>query len=250
MVPLAAHAGAWTQAPGKGLLIVSGSYYSSDKRITNQGHKQSQPTYSQYLLNPYLEYGLYDGITLGANLNAQRTHQSSQSNWGIGDSEFFLRYRLLQRGGFVVSAEPMIKLPGIDGDNDSPKIGSDHPDAGLGLSAGYGWGQGHFAALDTQYRHRFASPKDQVNLAATVGISVTPQWMILPQAFATLRTASPASAGFTQSSGDDYNLYKLQLSAVYKINAGTSLQLGGFSNIDGKNTGTGEGVLISVWKTF
>ncbi len=254
ILPLAsAHAGAWTQEKGRGLFIASGSYYTSDERIDNSGNKQSQPTYSQYLLNPYLEYGLYDGITAGANLMLQRTQQSGRHNYGIGDSEFFLRARLWRQDGFVISAEPMLKLPSPDSNRDTPKIGGDDPDAGLGLSAGYGfpaWGQHHFVNFDAQYRHRFGTPNDQVNIAATAGFGISPTLMLLPQAFITLRTDTPAVATFTQSSGDDYNLYKLQLTAVYKITADTSVQFGGFSHVDGKNTGLGHGVLLALWKSF
>ena len=70
-----AFAGAWTQDPGNGLFILNGLYYSADKLWDNSGHKQSQPTYSKYELDPYLEYGLADGVTIGTNLSLQRAHQ-------------------------------------------------------------------------------------------------------------------------------------------------------------------------------
>lgn len=248
-----AQAGAWTQASGSGVAIVNGSYYSTDKLYNNGGNKQSQATYSKYELNPYLEYGLWDGVTAGANLSLQRAHQSSDSNWGLSDSEFFLRKRLWQGSGFIISAEPMVKLPSPEAADSSPKIGGTHPDAGLGLSGGYGFSTGklnHFAGLDTQYRHRFGRPRDQLRISGTVGISVTERLMIMPQAFLTYRTSNPGTASFTQSSGDDYNLAKLQLSAVYKMSDGVSLQLGGFAHVDGKNVGSGNGVLVAVWKQF
>lgn len=248
-----AFAGAWTQDAGKGQLIVNGLYYTTDTLYNNQGNKNSQARYSKYELNPYLEYGLADGITVGSNLSLQRASQSGQSNWGIGDSEFFLRARLWQRDGFVLSAEPMFKLPSPEDSRETPQLGGRHPDVGMGLSAGYGfsaWGQNHFADLDVGYRYRFADPKDQVKIAATVGLGVTSNWMVMPQAFATLRASKPDVVSFTQSSGDDYNLVKLQLSAVYKYSDTTSLQFGAFSHFDGRNVGAGEGVLLSVWKKF
>lgn len=255
----AAYAGAWTQESGHGQLILNTTYYATDRLWDNQGHRHDQPTYSKYELNPYLEYGITDTITAGANLSLQRAHQDGapgamdQTNWGVGDSEFFVRKRLWQGNGFVVSAEPMVKLPSPESSREMPQLGGVHPDAGMGLSAGYGFsafGQNHFVDLDTQYRYRFGPPKDQVRISGTVGIGITERWMVMPQMFATYRTASPSVASFTQSSADDYNLVKLQLSAVYKVNDTVSLQAGGFLPVDGKNTGIGSGVLVALWKRF
>jgi hypothetical protein len=147
----------------------------------------------------------------------------------------------------------MIKLPSPEPADEMPQLGGRHPDAGLGLSAGYAFSSGglnHFANLDAQYHHRFGSPKDQVKLAATVGYSLSQQWMLMPQVFITGRTETPNVAAFTQSSGDDYNLVKLQLSAIYTLNNTTALQLGGFIHADGKNVGASSGVLFAVWKKF
>lgn len=254
-----AYAGAWTQEAGHGQLIATGLYYTASSLYTNQGRKRHQPRYDKYELNPYFEYGVWDGVTAGANLSLQRTSQDASasapghSNWGVGDSEFFLRARLWQKDGFALAAEPMVKLPSPDASSDQPRLGGSHPDMGMGLSAGYGfsaYGLSHFVDLDTQYRARLGAPKDQVKLAATAGISLTQQIMLMPQLFFTFRTSSPQAASFTQSSADDYNLIKGQLSALYKLTPDVSLQLGGFVDIDGRNSGSGKGALVSVWKTF
>lgn len=255
-----AYAGAWTLEAGKGQLIMTGLYQSADHLWNNRGNKQPQAEYQKYELNPYMEYGLADGLTVGANLSLQRAQQdatsvtSSESNWGIGDSEFFVRKRLWQRDGFILSSESLIKLPSPEFSHDgAPGIGSPNPDMGTGLSAGYGFsahGLNHFAALDTQYRYRFGRQKDQLKIATTVGISTSEKWMVMPQAFFTYRISDPKTASFTQSSGDDYNQIRLQLSTVYKVREDVSLQFGGFHDVSGKNSGIGKGVLFSVWKQF
>ncbi len=253
-----AFAGAWTQDAGKGQAILNGWYYATDELYNNSGNKASQPDYTKYELNPYIEYGLLSGVTIGANLSLQRAQQDISTggdvtNYGIGDSEFFARFRVWQQNGVVVSLEPLIKLPSPESGSDTPALGGRHPDAGLGISAGYGfsmYGQNHFANLDAGYRYRFGDPENQARYAGTLGIGINDRWMVMPQAFLTYRTDSPAVATFTQSSGDDFNLVKLQLSAVYKINDAVALQVGGFSHVDGKNVGAGNGALFSVWKKF
>jgi hypothetical protein len=253
-----AYAGAWTQDKGHAQLITTGTYYTADTLWDNNGNKRTQPAYSKYELSPYLEYGWRDDITIGGSLSLQHTSQDgtagsgSQTNWGLGDSEFFLRKRLWQGKGFVVSAEPMVKLPSPQSAaRDLPQLGGSHGDVGIGLNGGYGfsaYGLDHFADIDTQYRHRLGTPNDQVKIGATLGVSVTKQWMLMPQVFGTFRTALPTIATFTQSSADDYNLVKLQLSAVYKMTDTVSLQVGGFQDVYGKNSGQGSGVLFGLWK--
>lgn len=257
LVPQAGYSGAWTQAKGSGQLILNGWYYTTDSYYDNSGSETSQGTYRKYELNPYLEYGLMDGVTLGANLSLLRASQDVAggdiSNYGVGDSEFFARFRLWEDYGFVISAEPLVKLPSPEPSNETPSLGGRHPDAGLSLAAGYGFsmlGYHHYADVNAGYRHRFGEPKNQILYSATIGVTVAPRWVIMPQAFITQRTNDPSVATYTQSSGDDFDLTKLQLSAVYKYSHDTSVQMGGFSHVDGKNTGAGGGALLSVWKKF
>lgn len=252
-----AHAGAWTQARGRAQIILTQSYYATDRYWDNQGHKQPQLLYGKYDLNPYMEYGLLDGVTVGANLSLQRAGQNVAGgtliNYGLGDSEFFARLRFLQHGNFVFSAEPLVKLPSPESANSVPKLGSSHPDAGMGLNAGYGFGSGdrrHFADMHLEYRHRFGDRRDQVKLAATLGYSLSPRWMLLPQFFYTKRRNAPRIATFTQSSADDYDLGKPQLSVVYRVSKKTNVQAGAFMHATGKNTGAGGGVIFSVWRNF
>jgi hypothetical protein len=253
LVSAPAFAGAWLQPQGKGQIILNNFYYTADTFFNNQGQRQSQSEYHKYELNPYIEFGWSDQLTLGANLSVQRTSQNTTSNYGLGDSEFFGRLRLWQKDNFVLSVSPLVKLPALDNSSDRPKIGSSHPDAGLGLAAGYGfdaYGQHHFTDISALYRYRFGDPENQVNITATLGLGLSERWMLMPQVFATYRTDKPDVAAFTQSSGDDYNLVKLQLSAVYKLNDKTSLQFGGFADVDGNNTGVGRGILFSLWRNF
>jgi len=248
-----AYAGAWTQPEGTALVITGASYYNSTAYRDNQGRKKSQPAYNKFELNPYFEYGLTDGLTLGGSLSLQAAYQNVTaagllSHYGIGDSEFFLRTRLWQQDGFALSAEPMVKLPSPSSSH-SPRLGGAHPNAGMGLSGGYGWDK-HFVGIDTQYRHRFGEPRDQFKLSGTLGISLSDRWTVMPQFFMTWRSSTPPAAAFTQSSGDDYDLARLQFSAMYKLRENLSFQFGAFRDMDGKNTGAGNGVLFSLWQTL
>jgi hypothetical protein len=49
---------------------------------------------------------------------------------------------------------------------------------------------------------------------------------------------------------DNYSDMKLQLSGVVQATKTSSLQLGVYTDVLGKNYGAGNGVIISLWKGF
>jgi hypothetical protein len=249
----AAYAGAWTQSSGKWLFVQNISYYSTSKFFDNSGKKQNLNNYNKYELNPYIEYGLRDDVTIGANLFLQRASQNNMSNWGIGDSEFFIRKQLWEKDGFVFSVEPMIKLPSIESSSQQPQIGNRNFDTVVTFSGGYSfkaWGLNHFTNLNTGYRHRFGTQNDQFKLEATAGLSLSKKYMLLAQAFNTTRLTDTIQPAFTQSSSDDYDLTKLQISAIYKMDDKLSFQAGAFSHVAGRNVGSGSGAIIAINRNF
>lgn len=250
------YAGAWTQNSGKLLLIQNSSFYYTDKFFDESGKKrQLNGYYQKYELNPYVEYGLSNDITIGANVFLDRSVQvdlqnaTVAQNYGVGDSEFFIRKQLYKDSGFAVAIEPMIKLPSLTNSKKQPQIGSRYFDSAITISGGYGFSE-HFIEVSGTYNHRFGTPNDQLKLAATAGFTVAENWQIMPQVFITKRTNRASLSSFTQSSSDDYNLTKLQLSAIYKINNNIAMQGAFFSNVAGRNVGDGDGVIISIHKSF
>jgi len=251
--PASANAGAWTQPGGQSQLILTTSHYHSDKRIEDSGITSPQPDYRKTALNPYYEYGFSEDLTLGANLFLLHVKQARQSNSGLGDSEFFARARVYRSDRWVISAEPMIKLPALQGKADAPLLGSRSADLGLTASAGYSFkalGRSHYLNLDSGYRYRFGSPEDQLKFSTTFGLSLLQRWSLLAQADTTLRVKSPQNSRFTQSSADDYDLVRTQFSVLYHHNETTRWQLGAFHHISGQNTGLGTGLLLSTWRIF
>lgn len=248
-----ANPGAWVQPVGELQVINTFSYYHSDERFNQLGDKVPQPTYTKLEYNPYIEYGLWDHTTIGANLFLQQARSQGDSNFGLSDAEFFARTRLWQNDKYVISVQPMVKIPGLFDDTDQPTIGSDDPDIGLSALAGYNFelfNRKHYAEAEVGYRHRLGTPEDQFRFSSTVGFTVAPQWQILAQQFTTLSTDSVKGSTFTQSSRDDYDLLKLQLSGLYHYDEQLAFQLGGFYNIAGRNVGNGVGAIFGVWTRF
>lgn len=252
-----AHAAAWTLPEGDGQLIVNAFYYSTDSYDDTRGREQSQPRFSKYEINPYVEYGLGDGTTVGFSTFLHQVTQDmggQDSNWGMADTEIFLRRRLYQDDTYALALQPVIKLPSAYAHGGLPRAGSDEWDGEINLQGGMNFdafGNTHYVTLETGYRKRFGAPGDQVRAALTLGLRVSERWTVLPQLSGIFRTdEASGAAAFTQSSSDDYNLVKGQLSALYSMDNGWGVQVGGFGHLWTENTGNGGGAMVAVWKQF
>ncbi|MBY0354244.1 MAG: hypothetical protein K2Q12_00780, partial [Rickettsiales bacterium] len=136
----AVSANPWVQKTGHGIAIVNAVAYRTSHNFDTQGEQQSQPRFSKYELNPYLEYGLSDDWTIGTSLFLhklqQATAEADQQNWGLGNSELFVRYQLWRKSRSAVTLEPFGALPAFYANAGSPRAGRDEGDLGLAVNAG------------------------------------------------------------------------------------------------------------------
>ena len=101
-------------------------------------------------------------------------------------------------------------------------------------------------------KYQFVPYRNYAEVVLTLNdvLSFSEKTMLLTQLFVTKRIYNDYNSVFTQSSGDDYDLSKLQISGIYKLDEKTSLQLGIFSNVAGRNIGNGNGLIFAVSKNF
>lgn len=257
-LPSPAVAGAWTQPKGHGLIVGNVIHYRSKRFFDTQGKRQAQPSFTKRELNPYAEWGWRDDITLGASLFIheleQRNANTTSDNLGIGDSEIFARYRLYQDSQRVVSVQPLYKLPAFYREEHLPKAGSNAADAELSVLAGQNFqlfGQSHYLDARIGYRHRLAPAlADQIRADMKLGIRLNAQWELQPAFSQIWARRIPANATFTQDGQNDYDLSKMELGAHYRLDSVWSVGVTGFSHIDGKNSGEGNGFMLSLARQF
>lgn len=256
LYPHVGHTSAWTQAKDAVQIIVNAEYYAADEVFTNSGDRQQQPSFSRQDISPYFEYGLSDDWTVGGKTFLTRAAQTggtqNTENWGIGETELFARYQLYRKGVWAASISPMVKLPSPESRSEQPIIGGPRPDVGLGVSLGRSFAllsRTHFANLDLQYRYRFGPQADQIRITQTVGLAIDEKWLLMPQLFMTLRQGQQTT-GFTFSNSDDYDQTRVQLSVRYALQENLFVQLGGYRDIAGQNTGAGKGGLLALWMQY
>ncbi len=264
-IPAVAHAGAWTIPEHQWSMITSANLYYSDAYFDLNGDRQSQQPYTKYELNPYIEYGVTDTLTTGANLFVQYVMQDqsfsflsadrltlttttySSDNFGLADTELFVRQRLYHDGGLVLSVQPLLKLPSLFFKRDLPRGGNDAFGAELSLLGGYGFSlfdQHHYIDLRAGYQKRFNGLEDQYKFDAKLGISLSESIQLIPAVYFVASTDLPSAASFSESGENEFDSTKIELMGRYDIDPYMYFQGGIAGHIDGRNSG--EGVSITV----
>jgi len=248
-----AYAAAWLQEQGKGQMIHSVYHYSADKFLDVDGNKLDQTSFFKLEDNIYIEYGLREDITLGLNPSIQMMEQGAEYTWGLADTEIFARKKMWQNDASVFSIQPLIKIPGPYNKDRNLKLGNKQVDLELRTLFGHGFSikdKDLFSNFELAYRYRAGEPGNQIKFDATIGLKQNDNLMFVLQSFNSLAVTSPEVNSFNSVNSTDYDLSKIQISAVSKISPDKSVQLGVFKDVWGKNTGSGGGILLSLWSSF
>lgn len=255
LLPLQASAGAWLQEEGKGLLSLNYFYYGTDTAFDLNGDKTAVPSFNKHELNPYVEYGLLDNLTIGASPFLQVVSQDvagggSEHNVGLAETEIFARVKLYEEADWALSLQPLFKLPSFYRDDDEVKAGREESDAELMLLAGYSFplfGQQHYVTGGAGYRTRFGALDDQYRAHIEAGFRFLNDFTLMPEFRWVERSESNGDPFLSVSGQNNYDLSKIQLSALYDLNERYSVQAGLFQHVDGRNTGADGGGLLSLW---
>lgn len=253
-----AHAGAWLKPEGQSEFILSSLYFSSDGFWDRNGNQQAQPRFDKLELNPYLEYGYNDRLTLGGSVFLHSLSQENalgeKDNLGLGNSEWFARTPLWRGEEGILSLQPLIALPSYYEHDGAPRSGSESFDGELSLLYGHNFtlfGDAHYADTRIGYRHRFdGALDDQIRIDAKIGFALAPSWQFIPAAYSTWSLSSAKNPVFTEDGQQDYDLIKLEAMLRYDLSSATYLQGGGFSHVYGRNVGDGQGAMLSIGHHF
>lgn len=248
-----AEAGAWLQPKGHGQIIMQAGYFESDRFYDSNGTSNAQDSYEKYELQPYLEYGLSDRLTVGGSFYAQYVSQSGAHNTGIADPELFARVPLWSSDKARLSLQPLIKFKSSY-DSTTPRGGSRSTDAELSLV--YGRNLPVLSPrdyLDTRlgYRARSGDLHNQWRADLAFGLGLTPQWMLIPAVRAIKATDLGATTSSSSGDGDlDYDLLKLELGSSYALSSETTLSLTAFDHLAARQSGNGMGLMFGIRRAF
>ncbi len=253
-----AFAGAWVQEKGKGLSITTATWYVSSDFWDQDRHLNNGPHYRKLEINPLLEYGVTENITVGINAFIPDIQAAGQgTSFGVGDVELLGRYRLWKSDYSVISTQLLVKIPETYDSDKLPLLGQGQYDVEWRLLYGHGWRWGEnnwYFNAEGGFRKRFGEPADEIRFDWRVGRkSIGDKWVIdfKQENIIGLRNNSGTTLNdpFRERSAD-YDLYKATLSVLYWVNPSVGLQAGITQDVYGRNTGRGTAPFVGLWLKF
>jgi hypothetical protein len=251
-LPHAAQAGAWPQEPGHGQLINSFSYYEVNVQgYDGLGKPSGHGAYTQLEFAPYLEYGLTDRLTIGAQPRVQEVTQTglpfTGHSFGLVQFNIFARYTLYHDDYNAVSIQAQAGIPG-SATTHNPELAE--PNAEYELRALYGRGltfpNGWTGFIDSEagYRLETNGNANEIRVDFTFGVTPLPNWSFFAQSFNTISTGAAPPGSI------DYDLYRVQLSGLRKLTSSLSLQFGAWDDVGGRNISRGAAGIVALWYQF
>lgn len=252
------NAGAWNQQRGHGELILTASWYRSEKQFDADGISWAMPDYRQFITEASLEVGVSrrDSILLhvpGEFLVNQNGHQEGTS---LGDVEVSWKHSLLPlKSRWALSGQVLLKEPPYS-ETQSPAPGNHQADVEgrVLLGRGHELGRQHFFwDLEAAYRYRDGAPADQFRGDGTVGLEMHHgRYMLLGQVFniVSMQNGQALATISNPNAQSDFDLYKVQPSFVVRVFERTHLQAAWNDAYAGRNTGQGQTWSFSIWQRF
>lgn len=247
-----AQAGAWGQAQGQGQIINTFSFYEVNVNGYNAlGKVSGHGTYTQEEFSPYLEYGLTPRWTVGLQPRLQAVTQSglpgTSSSYGLVQLNVFARYEVYADERNVVSVQGTFGLPGNATSSD-PLLAQPNAEYearvlyGRSLTLPNNWPA--YIDAEAGYRYESDGNANQFRGDGTFGFEPAPKWTVFVQSF---NTVAVGNANFGES---DYNLYRIELSALRSLTPRTSIQFGAWRDVAGRNISLGDAGVVALWYRF
>jgi hypothetical protein len=252
-LPAQAVAGAWLQPAGKGYTASVISVFSTDRFFDVAGIKTPQSRFTKIETNFYAEYGLYEWLTIGSNLFINRAQQDGIHNLGIADPEFFIRLPLLDYQGWRTSLQPLIKLPSLYENSNTPRAGSRAMDLELSLLLGRNitlYGFDGYMDIRLGYRNRSRGLDAQYRADIAYGLHVNNRLTLIPAIRAIIAKNIDPNEPFREDGEQNFDLFKLELGLQYQLDNGKKLIATGFTHTKGANAGAGNGISLGVAWAF
>lgn len=241
-----ARASAFLEPPGEGDVITATEFSGSTRAFDQDGKLIPIPSYQKFELASYIEYGLFDRLTLIAQpfFETARQDATAVSTPGV---EIGARFGVANFGATVVSIQGILHIPFNPGQ--LPPAGFDEDDVFSGdlrLLLGHTFeidGVTGFIDVQGGYRWQDGGEPNEWHADFTGGVRPRPELLVMLQSFATFADRSTVVC-------ERYSWVKLQESLVYDLSRSWALQGGFFETVAGMNTGRELGPMLALWYHF
>ena len=245
----AAHAGAWLQPVGEGLVISTVEAVSASRAFGPDWKRDTDTDFQKQEVRVYGEFGLLRNLTLVGQTSAQ-TVSIKQSGGnigftGLGDVRFGARMPVWSSGRHLVSAEATGRYQFGGEFIAGGDLVYRGPAAEARALYGYGW-ESAFLDVQAGYRSRLGQGPDTWLVDATVGYDLGKF------------TVSASAYGRLTGGGELEDEIELDGTGSLKLRAGASMQVRDKSRVEvalittalGRNHVAESGAVVSTWSRF
>ncbi len=252
--------GAWTQKKGHVYTRLSILRFESTSQFRLNGEREPLVDGGRVVdlgLYHYLEYGLYDDLTLISSVAFKRIRFScaiegcGNTSTGLSDVYLGFRYRLAQQA-WVIALQTGAKIPtGYETDetrlNSAPPLGDGQTDVEFRLMAGRAlFHYRGYLNLEAGYRAREGEPVDEIPYSVELGLNLTKDHLLIATLYGVQAlTEKKGQSDFRIVDGrvvnfvgtgavEEYTNLRLQL--VYRIAGSVELSFEFNQVLTGRNT--------------
>lgn len=162
---------------------------------------------------------------------------------GVGGIEAGARYRLLQRGPSVVSAQIIATVPGNGENQNNLRFGQGGATFEGRLLAGRSFGRSTFVNVSAGFRTAPGGRPDEVRLDVTAGTHIARGVRVMAQTYSVWSVGG--AADYLEYSG-----HRGQLSVLWPIDSFRRVQISALATLGRDNMSRETALMASVWRTF
>ena len=249
LMPSALQAQTFLQEKDQGRVIANTIYSHSDKGFDDNANVQDIANYDQVSVYLLTEYGLTDDVTLLLTPSFRSVNvKGGDDSTGLGYTDVGARVRLAEGSNYVISAQGLVRIPGVKRRDNQAQVGNTDTEYDLRLAGARTFqigGSPAFFSLEGAYRLREGQPPNEYHVDATFGVNATPRLLLLASSFNTISDGR-GSGVFRQK----FRYNQAYLSGVYDVTPSIALQLGVQGTVAGRNALRERGVFGGVWFRF
>lgn len=250
LVALPASASAWARKSGELFISSKAEYFVA--RADRPTAPFLQPArFERYDNDTYTEFGLTKTITVGGKAIYGSSNffdgAAARTASGFSEIEGFVQFEAMRNRLGVFSIKLAGAAPSRFETGERPGLVND----GADVEARVLYGRNilrHpfklFANVEAGYRKRFGSAADQIRADLLIGAAPSKRILLLAEIL------SSTSLRNESLGGADYDVMKIQPSAIWRVSKRYSLRAGMTHEMAGRNLLLGDAYFIGLWSVF
>ncbi len=251
------YAGAWGMKKGNLYERISFNYYFANKDYNKNGEVvdfANNGSFSDYHISNYIEYGLYDNLTLINSIYLKKLRKNDYTiehkTSGIGDIDIGAKMQIMKIAEGILSAQILTKIPwAYEKDNELPP-GNGQFDFEMRLLYGHSLYPvlPGYCNFEVGYRWRLQEPSDEIRYLIEFGMDITKNiyGRIKLDGIFNADNGKGVDSSGNPTATNNYDIGKLDAVVGYKINKSWGVEAGFTPSIYGKNTAKGINYTVAI----